>query len=443
MTRVKRFLYLQTNFLSMLNTLRITALIAIIWVSPNFMGQTQQIIGQSDDEDLNTITTAVPFLIIAPDTRSGGMGEAGVSISPDANSIHWNPAKLAFAESDFEMSLSYSPWLRKLVRDMNLAYLSGYSKIDDNQAIGASLRFFSLGSIQFTDEQGNDIRNFEPTEFAIDGAYAIKLSERFSGGMAARFIYSNLTGGVITSSGGESKPGTAFSVDVSGYYENDDIRIGDFDAVLSAGFNISNIGSKMSYTQAAERDFIPINFRIGPTLKLLLDEYNSLAFTVDVNKLLVPTPPVYLVDEEGNFVTDGSGNLVIASGDDPNRGVASGMFGSFSDAPGNVTIFDDGTVEVEEGSVFREEMREINLATGFEYWYADQFALRGGYFYEHPTKGARQFFTLGAGVKYNVFAFDFSYLIAAQNRNPLANTLRFTLRLNLDGAKKSAAGQEG
>ena len=156
------------------------------------------------------------------------MGEAGVSISPDANAMHWNPSKLAFAESDFEMSLSYSPWLRRLVRDMNLAYLSGYKKLDDNQAVGASLRFFSLGSIQFTDEQGNDIRNFEPTEFAIDGAYSIKLSERFSGGMAARFIYSNLTGGVITSSGGESKPGTAFAVDVSGYYENDDIRIGDF-----------------------------------------------------------------------------------------------------------------------------------------------------------------------------------------------------------------------
>ncbi|NND94188.1 MAG: type IX secretion system outer membrane channel protein PorV [Flavobacteriales bacterium] len=426
----------------MFKSLRIIALATLVWMTPDVFGQAQQIIGQSDDEDLNTITTAVPFLIIAPDTRSGGMGEAGVSISPDANAIHWNPAKLAFAESDFEMSLSYSPWLRKLVRDMNLAYLSGYKKLDDNQAVGASLRFFSLGSIQFTDEQGNDIRNFEPTEFAIDGAYSIKLSERFSGGMAARFIYSNLTGGVITSSGGESKAGTAFSVDVSGYYENDDIRIGDFDAVLSAGFNISNIGSKMSYTTAAERDFIPINFRLGPTLKLLLDDYNSLAFTFDVNKLLVPTNPVYLVDDEGNFVTDGSGNLIIASGDDPNRGIAAGMFGSFSDAPGNVTIFEDGTVEVEDGSVLREELREINIATGFEYWYADQFALRGGYFYEHPTKGARQFFTLGAGVKYNVFSFDFSYLIAAQNRNPLANTLRFTLRLNMDGANKSE-GQEG
>lgn len=426
----------------MFKILKFSLIAAVFCLSTGLRAQTQQIIGQSDDETLKTITTAVPFLIIAPDTRSGAMGEAGVSISPDANAIHWNPAKLAFAETDFEMSLSYSPWLRKLVRDMNLAYLSGYKKLDDNQAVGASLRFFSLGSIQFTDEQGTSIRNFEPTEFAIDGAYSIKLSEKFSGGMAARFIYSNLTGGVATSSAAESKPGTAFSVDVSGYYVNDDVRLGDFDAVLSAGFNISNIGSKMSYSSAAERDFIPINLRLGPTLKLLLDDYNSLAFTVDANKLMVPSTPIYLEDENG-LVTDGSGNFVIASGSDPNVGVASGMFGSFSDAPGNVTNFADGTVEVEKGSILKEELREINIAAGFEYWYADQFALRGGYFYEHPTKGNRKFFTLGAGVKYNVFSFDFSYLIAAQQNNPLANTLRFTLRLNMDGASKSEGSSEG
>lgn len=416
----------------MFKTFKISLSALMILASFQVCAQAQQIIGQSTDEDLNTITTAVPFLIIAPDTRSGAMGEAGVSISPDANSIHWNPAKLAFAENEFEMALSYSPWLRKLVKDMNLAYLSGYGKISDNQAIGASLRFFSLGDINFTDEQGNNIRNFEPTEFAFDGAYSIKLSEKFAGGIAARFIYSNLTGGVITQSGGESKPGTAFAVDVSGYYQNDDIRIGDFDAVLSAGFNISNIGSKMSYTTAAERDFIPINLRLGPTLQLMLDDYNTLAFTFDVNKLLVPTTPVYFPD-----------TLEVASGRDPNVGVASGIFGSFGDAPGNVTIYEDGTVDVEKGSIFREELREINLATGFEYWYLDQFALRGGYFYEHPTKGNRQFFTLGAGVKYNIFSFDFSYLIAAQNQNPLANTLRFTLKLNFAEAKKGAADSEG
>jgi hypothetical protein len=397
---------------------------------------TQQIIGQTDDAAIKTITTAVPFLLIGPDTRSGAMGDAGVAISPDANSIHWNAAKLAFAEKDMELSLSYSPWLRNLVRDMNLAYLSGFKKLGDNQAVGGSLRFFSLGSIQFTDQFGTNTLLFEPTEFALDGAYSIKLSERFAGGMAARFIYSNLTGGV-SNSGGESRPGTAFAVDLSGYYTNDDIRLGEYDAILSAGFNISNIGSKMSYTSAAQRDFIPMNLRVGPALTLELDDFNTLTFTTDFNKLLVPSIPVYLEDSTG-VVTDANGELVVASGRNPNVGVASGIFGSFSDAPGNVTQFADGTVEVEPGSVFREELREINIATGLEYWYADQFALRAGYFYEHPTKGARQYFTLGAGVKYNVFSFDFSYLIAAQQRNPLANTLRFTLKLNFAEAKAAS-----
>ncbi len=254
--------------------------------------------------------------------------------------------------------------------------------------------------------------------------------------MAARFIYSNLTGGV-SNNGGESRPGTGFAVDLSGYYTNDDIRLGEYDAILSAGFNISNIGSKMSYTSAAQRDFIPMNLRVGPALTLELDDFNTLTFTTDFNKLLVPSIPVYLEDSTG-VVTDANGEFVVASGRNPNVGIASGIFGSFSDAPGNVTQFADGTVEVEPGSVFREELREINIATGLEYWYADQFALRAGYFYEHPTKGARQYFTLGAGVKYNVFSFDFSYLIAAQQRNPLANTLRFTLKLNFAEAKAAS-----
>lgn len=431
-----------TQFLNMLRRfLFVLILMVTVLGSESLLAQvtgTQQIIGQTDDNTIKTITTAVPFLVIGPDTRSGAMGDAGVAISADANSIHWNPAKLAFAEKDMELSLSYSPWLRKLVRDMNLAYLSGYKKIGDNQAVGGALRYFSLGSIQFTDNQGTNLLLFKPTEFSVDGAYSIKLSERFSGGLGARFIYSNLTGGV-SNTGGDSKPGTAFAVDVAGFYTNDDVRIGNFDAIVSAGFNISNIGSKMSYTSAAQRDFIPVNLRIGPAVTLLLDDFNSLTFTVDANKLLVPSIPVYASDSSG-FITDANGDLVIASGRDNNVGLASGIFGSFTDAPGNVTQYADGTVEVEKGSVFREEMQEINIATGFEYWYADQFALRGGYFYENPVKGNRQFFTLGAGVKYNIFSFDFSYLIAAQQRNPLANTLRFTLKLNFAEAKAAKDG---
>lgn len=411
---------------------RLLILVAGFVIFSNVLfGQTSSaIIGQKTGEDLNTITTAVPFLMISPDSRSGAMGDVGVSLSSDANASHWNPAKLAFAENELEVSLSYSPWLRKLVSDMNLAYLSGYRKLNDNSTLGMSLRYFSLGSITFTDIQGSTIRDFKPSEFAIDATYAIKLSDKFSGGITSRFINSNLTGG--TSVGGaDSKPGRSFAVDVSGYYINDNIQVGGIDAEFAAGFNISNIGAKMAYTNTSDRDFIPTNLRIGPSLTLNLDEYNKLTFALDVNKLLVPTPPVFFRDSTGAPVFDpNTGQFLIAAGKDPNVGVASGIFGSFSDAPGDVTIFQNGDVEVAKGSVFKEELREINFGGGIEYWYLNQFALRAGYFYEHPTKGDRQFLTFGVGLKFKTLTFDGSYLVAAQNTNPLANTIRITLSLN-------------
>ncbi|MEM7162014.1 MAG: type IX secretion system outer membrane channel protein PorV [Bacteroidota bacterium] len=406
------------------------------------IGTPQQLTGQKDDETLNTITTAVPFLIISPDSRSGAMGDVGVALSPDANSIHWNPSKLAFAEEELELSLSVSPWLSQLVDDMYLSYLSGYRKLNSSSAIGASLRFFSLGDITFTDINGQEIRVFKPSEFALDGSYAIKLSEKFSGGITARYVNSNLTGG-INVGGAESRPGRSFAVDVSGYYVNDDMELGNKDATLAFGFNISNIGSKMAYTNTADRDFIPTNLRLGPALTLDLDDYNSLTFAFDINKLLVPTPPVYFRDSLGTPEIDpATGEFLIAAGRDPNVGVASGIFGSFSDAPGNVSIFQNGDVEVESGSVFREEMREFNIGAGIEYWYDKQFALRSGYFYEHPTKGDRQFFTFGLGMKFRTVAFDASYLVAAQQRNPLANTIRISLKLNFNGSS-SVGGDDG
>ena len=384
---------------------------------------------------LNTITTAVPFLMIAPDSRSGGMGDAGVAISADANSIHWNPAKMSFAEDEFEVSLSYSPWLRALVDDMNLAYLSGYKRLNKKQAFGAALRFFSLGVITFTDDQGTPIRDFKPNEYSLDFAFSQKLSDRFSGGVAARYIHSNLTGG--TSIGGaNSRPGRSAAVDLSFYYENPKVKIGKKDAIWAMGVNISNIGAKMSYTETANRDFLPTNLKLGSAMTFLLDDYNKFTLTLDLNKLLVPTPPVYLKDEDGQFVVDpATGDFVVASGRNPDVGVASAIFGSFNDAPGDVTIFEDGTVEVAPGSVLREELREINISGGFEYWYDNQFSFRGGYFYEHPTKGNRQFITLGAGIRYNVFGIDLSYLISTTQQNPLANTLRFTLKLSFADLK--------
>jgi hypothetical protein len=371
---------------------------------PNYLGQT------------NTITTAVPFLLIAPDARAGAMGDAGVSTSPDANSMHWNPAKYAFIESKSGLSASYSPWLRALVSDINLAYVTGFYKIDDLQTVAASLLYFTLGDITFTDIQGSTIGNYRPNEFALSGTYSRKFSETWSGAVAARYIHSNLTQG-ISVAGQATKPGQSIAADVSVYHQRE-LNWRNFEyAEFAFGVNISNIGSKISYSDATtETDFIPTNLRIGPRLTLDLDEYNRLSFTFDVNKLLVPTPPIYELDDNGNPVFDENDKRVIEAGKDPNVNVVQGMLQSWYDAP--------------EG--FEEELREFFYAVGAEYWYDKAFAVRGGFFYENKLKGNRKYFTLGAGLKYNVFGLDFSYLIPLEQRNPLENTLRFSLTFDFD-----------
>ena len=361
---------------------------------------------------LNTITTAVPFLMITPDSRSGSMGDVGAATSPDASSISTNPAKYSFIKDDLGFSISYVPWLRALVPDINLSYISGYKKLNQNDAVAFELRYFSLGDITFTDILGNTLGQFNPNELALGGSYSRKLSDLFSLSLATRYIYSNLTGGQMAGDI-QTNAGKSFAADVAGYYTNK-IRFLKKDSDLSFGFNISNIGNKISYTNVGERDFIPINFKLGSSININFDDYNSMSYSFDINKLLVPTPPLYNSENE------------IIAGKDPNVSVVSGIFQSFSDAP-------DG---------FSEELREINLSFGTEYWYAQQFALRGGYFYEHDTKGGRKFFTFGAGVKYNVFALDFSYLINASRTingtNPLANTMRFTMIFDI-----GALQQEG
>jgi len=354
-------------------------------------------------DNLNTITTAVPFLLISPDSRAGGMGDVGVATSPDANSLHWNPAKFAFVEDEVGFAVSYVPWLRALVPDINLSYLAGYKKLNKNEAIAMELRYFTLGDITFTDVIGNNLGQYKPSEFAIGSAYSRKLSDQFSLAISGRYIYSNLTGG--QSAGGiTTNAGQSIAADVAGYFRKD-IRIAKKDMELALGANISNIGNKVRYTETSTRDFIPINLRLGTALNADLDEYNKISFAFDINKLLVPTPPIYSDSIDGQ----------IDFGQDPNVSVVSGIFQSFGDAPGG----------------FSEEMREINFSVGTEYWYDDQFAVRAGYFNEHNTKGGRKFFTFGSGVKYNVFALDFSYLInasrAINGNNPLANTMRFTL----------------
>ena len=403
---------------------------------------------QSDDVrssvlQLNTITTAVPFLIINPETRGGGMGDVGVSTSPDGNSLHWNVAKYAFIEGKSGASISYTPWLRALVPDISLSYLTGYYKIDKMSAVAVSLRYFSLGNIQFTDQFGNNTVQFTPNEFALNTGYSRKLAERLSGGLSAKFITSNLTGGQ-TVGGANSKPGRTVAVDLGVFYTNDDIVMFDKDAVISWGAAISNLGAKISYTDAATRDFLPMNLRVGPTMIWNLNEFNKLSVSVDLNKYLVPTPPKYSEDANGNIETDANQNFVISSGKDPDRPVPSAVFTSFYDAPGYGDYNQSGEWVPINAGVLREELNEVSLGVGVEYWYDDQFTFRTGYYTEHYSKGNRKYVTLGAGLKLNVFSLDFSYLISTYNvrRNvgttsPLANTLRFSLSFNFDEMAKS------
>ncbi len=373
---------------------------------------------------LNTITTAVPFLLISPDARGGGLGDAGVSSSPDGNSMHYNPAKFAFIDKDFGFSVSYSPWLRKLVNDINLAYLGAYKRINNRQVLALSLRYFSLGNITFTNETGQTIGQYKPNEFSLDAAYAYKFTNTLSAAVSLRYIYSNLTGGIYVG-GAQSKAGQSVAADISLYYEKP-IEINKMKTFFALGLNISNIGAKISYTENLARDFIPTNLRFGPSYTMYFDKNNSLAFMVDLNKLLVPTTPSYQLDSTGQYVYDASGNKVIAAGKDPNVGVVRGMLQSFYDAPG--------------GGV--EELKEINYSFGVEYWYAKQFSIRAGYFNESKTKGNRKYVTVGAGLRYSVFGLDFAYLVPVTAHNPLENTLRFSLLFNFDKVKGKKKGED-
>ena len=381
-------------------------------------GQSAWSQGANDDKifQLNTITTAVPFLIIAPDSRAGGMGDAGVATSPDANSLHWNTSKLVFSKQTAEISASYSPWLRGLVDDIKLSYVSGYKKLNNKHVIGGSLRYFSLGNISFTNNIGTPISEFNPNEYELLGGYALKLSDYAAVGINAKFVYSNLTGG-ITNGSNTSKAGIAGATDLSFSYTNPDIELGSYNSVISFGAAIVNIGNKMTYTDANQRDFLPTNLKLGTALKLNFDEYNSLTGTIDFNKLLVPTLPFEDPDNPGTFI----------SGRNNNVGVVSGILQSFYDAPGLVSKDQNGDYSVEKGSRLAEELREINIGGGIEYWYSDILAFRAGYFHESAQKGNRKYMTFGAGLKAYSFGLDLSYLVSVTQNNPLANTIRFSL----------------
>jgi len=397
--------------------------IALLLLTSNFYGQDDDITPTGAEVTANTLDYSVPFLTIAPDSRGGALGDAGVATSADINSIHWNPSKYSFMEKDFGLAVSYTPWLRNLVPDIYLAYLTGYYRLDKEQVISGSLRYFSLGEIMFTDEQGNDYGQHIPNEFAVDAAYSRKFSERFSGGIAFRYIRSDLTGGAYVS-GNESKVGNAVAADVSMYYKNPYFDVGDDKEMNYAfGINIRNIGSKISYSD--KKNFIPTKLKLGGAATVKMDQYNSIMFTTELGKLLVPTPPVYDQDVDGNVLTDDNGERIIAAGMDPDVSVTQGIFQSFYDAPGG----------------FEEEMHEIKYSLGLEYWYQKVFAIRTGYFNEHESKGNRKYFTVGVGLKLNVFEADFSYVIPRYQNHPLGNTMRFTLALDFEALKKEQRNQ--
>ncbi len=358
------------------------------------------------DTTMRALTPAVPFLMIAPDARSGAMGDVGGAISPDANSNHWNIGKLAFIENDFGFSFSYTPWLGKVFDDMHIAYLSGYYKIDDVQAVSGSLRYFNMGEIIFRDRQGNESQPaFKPQELAFDIGYSRKLSENLGLGVTGRFINSDLTGEASAGTM-DSRPGRSVAADIGLYYNNPDFRVNATDSELAFAVVVSNIGNKITYLSEDQESFIPTNLRLGTAYKANLDPYNSFTLALDFNKLMIPTPngSLYEYDNNGNITNQPS--------------LLRGMFGSFTDAP--------------QG--FSEELKEFTIGAGAEYWYNDLFAARAGYFYEHAEKGGRKFFTIGAGLRYQLFLVDFAYLIPQQQQHPLAETLRVTLGINFNKA---------
>ena len=353
----------------------------------------------------NAILTAVPFLRINPDARSGGMGDAGLATSPDPNAMHYNESKLVFADEDVSIAATYTPWLRNLgIQDIYIAYLTGYAKVDDLQAVGFGLRYFSLGDIPFTDENGQPLGEGRPNEFEVEAGYARKLSSKLSASLAAKYIYSNLAADFVVN-GNEIKAGQAFAADIGITYKTP-WRFSGRENQLTIGAAITNLGSKIGYTDSTEpqdREFLPGNIGVGAALDMDLDEYNSFTVTFDINKFLVPSPNpnVETYDEDGNGVPDFR-----------ERSFFEGTFGSLADAEGG----------------FNEELQELMYSFGVEYWYDKQFAVRMGYFSEHRFKGNRKYLTMGIGLKYNVFGINMSYLVPTSNlQSPLANTLRFSL----------------
>lgn len=407
---------------------------ALMMVAATSFGQNNNVIGQDYSVSPNVITTAVPFVSIAPDARGGSMGDCGVATNPDVYSMHYNPAKYVYMKDKFSAGLGFSPWLINLVPDMHLAYLAAAYKINERSAVAGTLRYFDCGEINFRDSYNQDQGTYSPNEWAIDATYSRMLGDYLSGAVAGRFIYSNLN---AQNGSDYGRPGISVAADVAVYYKRPVEWFSNMDADFAWGAAITNIGSKISYNGSSDRrDFIPTMLRAGAGLDLELDEYNSLAFTAELTKLMVPTPPVIERDDSGQPILNDDGTYKIKYGMDNNVSTVAGMIQSFYDAPG--CGYDSYTGELVQYGKAYEELCEINVGVGVEYWYNNVFAVRAGYFNETALKGNRKYFTLGAALQYNVFGLDVSYLVPVNTvagSNPLENTVRFNLTYNM-GRKK-------
>lgn len=368
------------------------------------------------------ITTGVPFLLVNPDARAGGLGDQGVATSPDAYAQYWNPAKFPFATSEQGVSVNYTPYLTALVNDLNLSQLTYFNKMNDRSSFSAGLRYFNLGEIEFrkTSEEAAVIR--KPNELAFEGAYSLKLSNQFAMSVTGRYIRSNLK---VPETDADASAANAFAVDIAGYHESKEFTVSSFIGKYRAGFNIQNLGPKIKYNADGVQNFLPTNLKVGAGFDFILDAHNTISVTGEVSKLLVPTPQE-VKDFNGDGTIDGQ-DRTINNSNYNSIGWTSGIFKSFGDAPGG----------------FSEEMKEMIWSLGAEYWYQESFALRAGYYHESPMKGQRKYYTIGAGFRYNIFNIDLAYIFSTSKvPNPLEGTLRFSLAFNIGGSGKVKKSEE-
>ncbi|WOD44415.1 type IX secretion system outer membrane channel protein PorV [Hwangdonia lutea] len=369
-----------------------------------------------DNQERRVITTGVPFVLIAPDARAASMGDMGVATSVDAFSQQWNSSKYVFSETKSGLAVSYTPYLSKLVNDIFLGNVTYFNRLDERSAFAASFKYFSLGDIEFVQDEFSQALIQRPNELTIDASYALRLTDQFAMSVAMRYLRSDLK---LDTGNNDTAAASTFGVDISGFYQSEEEAYNDFNGRWRMGFAIQNIGPKFKYDEGGQENFQPTILRLGTGFDFIFDDYNKIAVTAEVGKLLVPTPPVYgFVDEDGNGTqaTDGSEPTIIVKGKDPDVSFLTGMFQSFGDAPNG----------------FSEELKEFTWSLGAEYLYQDSFAFRAGYFNESEDKGARKFLALGAGFKYNVVNIDLSYLFSASKvQSPLENTLRFSLTFNI------------